>query len=260
MLTLLLLTWMSRADRYLWRVTRGRTVNHVYGTVHADAEISEDALMAIGNARVVYLEIDPDGDFTPYLYLPEGQSLREQIGPELWELAVERLRTGGIAVPEVELDRLTVRALEALIRSAVSPMEEGEIVDAEISRVATLLGKPRRFLDSLEDLVTNTSELRNLLTTDAAIRHRADARDFTTHFESRRLAPALIKMRPHLAGAAEDLARRNEIWMTKTETDFRKGGVFLAGGVAHLVGRKGLLARLRDDGHHLQIETCAQNL
>jgi len=254
----------------LWRVERGPTRSHLFGTMHIGVTMA-DGLTPLGlahldDARRVVVELDlaaPEAiaqatrQMAARGILPPGESLRAMLPPAQWATLVE-LHDG--AIPAAALDRLqpwfaalsTVGRLE-LRRAAADatgptarrakgagiPVEGLERAADQV-RAFGDLGRAAGLAilgELLDDVDEVTAQLRTLQGAYAGGDNAAALAAYVGAMT--RDSPALTELL---------LFRRNRRWMPHLQRRFLEGGAFVAVGAAHLFGEEGLIALLRARG------------
>ena len=236
---------------FLWEATPpgGGAAITLFGTWHlavAD-DVPAPAWRRFERARRVILELPdppPSWDPRPLRELPRGQSLQAMIPADAWfdlrDALAEKVR-------EDVLRRVRPWFATSLLVSAAWPMHEAAI-DQVLHDRARSSGKK---LDSLEEwqeqlgAVDATVGVEDLL---VAIRERDEIRCRIAADYAAYQAGNDDAMRPNLGEAKDALLvdDRTARWLTKLEK--AQDGPFVAVGVSHLVGDKGLPALLQARG------------
>jgi uncharacterized protein YbaP (TraB family) len=269
------------AHPFLWRVERHGLVSHLFGTVHVgldpEAALGAAGLAALDRARRVFLEVDVTSADTVAEYmeaalrraeLPPDRSLRQLLPPHAWR-RLARLHDGTLAPDELARLEPWFVALWTLpdalapgerrlpgVRRAAPPLDAAIAARAAARGVAVApLESPLEHLagfsaagraegaamlaEMVADLEAMRGETGRLVTAYA----RGDERVLRRH------VGRLVRRRPTLATYL--LFRRNERWCGKLDLWLPEGRVFVAVGLAHMYGERGLPALLRRRGYRV---------
>lgn len=266
--------------RLLWRVERAGRVSHLFGTAHLgfdlDAALGPRGREALEHATRVFVEIDltpgpAAKDFAQSLMarsqLPPDRSLHALLGPQRWKRLTE-LNRG--RVPPERLDRLkpwfaamlTEYVLIARGRTAPPPgVLSGRVLDVAIAERAKARGIRVAGLESpLEHVAAFTAPeaegiemLDELLKSGEASQAELDELvDAYASGDDQRLRKAygrLWRRKPLLAERL--LFTRNERWCQHLDKWLPDGGMFVAVGMFHLLGDRGLVECLRRRGYRV---------
>jgi uncharacterized protein YbaP (TraB family) len=274
----------------LWRVERGPTRSHLFGTMHIGVTMA-DGLTPLGLARldaarrvVVELDLaDPEAvalatrQMAAMGILPPGESLQAMLPPAQWATFVA-LHDG--AIPAAALDRLQpwFAALSAVGRlelrraaaDATGPTEPPLPMDVAIARRAKGAGIPVEGLEHTADQVRAFGDLGRteglallgelLDDVDAVtVQLRTLQGAYAGGDNAAALAAYVDAMTRDSPALTELLLfRRNRRWMPRLQRRFLEGGAFVAVGAAHLFGEEGLIALLRARGWTVTRERASQ--
>lgn len=253
----------------LWRV-EGRHPSYFYGTIHSsDSRVKGMAPLvfkALDSCQSFHpeVELSPElaGRMAARIFNPTAPNLETQLHPRLWE----RVRAAGakLGVPEPLLQRLSP-GLAALLfavsteETDISATIDGQLYEHSQSRGLAVSAletideqldlfdklRPAQaqalLVESLDDFEAGHPQLGRLL--DAYI--SGDERRIAAEVEAEFKLPAVHE----LAGPL--LYRRNQIMAARAEPYLRRGGAFVAVGVAHLVGPRSVIALLRAKGFRI---------
>jgi uncharacterized protein YbaP (TraB family) len=267
---------------YLWRVERYGRVSHLFGTIHvgldADAALGPAGREALDDARRVFVEmditsVDTVDEFTMGAIrraeMPPDRSLRGLLRSDAWR-RLAALHAGRLTPAELErlepwfvsqwtLPRMLAPRKTTLpgVRPDAPPLDAAISLRAEARGTkVTPLESPAEHLGSftgvgraqsvalLEEAVPNPEAMRD--ETDRLVAAYAGADDRTI----RKIVGRLARRRPTVAEYV--LFRRNERWRDKLELWLPEGRVFVAVGVGHMYGERGLVSLLRQRGYRVE--------
>jgi uncharacterized protein YbaP (TraB family) len=266
---------------YLWRVERFGLVSYLFGTIHIGLDhrgaLGPVGLAALRSSRRVFVEMDLTSfdavsEFTMGAIrraeMPPDRSLRELLPGDAWK-RLAALHAGRLT-PD-ELDRLEPWFVSLWTLPRVAPRRkplpgvtpdtpplDAAIVDRASERGARVsaLESPAEHLATfaaigrregiamLEEAVDDPGSMR--LETDRLVTAYASADDRTL----RKTVGRLARRRPTVAEYL--LFRRNERWRDKLERWLPEGRVFVAVGVGHMYGERGLVSLLRRRGYRVE--------
>lgn len=267
---------------YLWRVERYGRTSYLFGTIHVgldrDAALGPAGLEALDGARRVFVEMDMTSldtvsEFTlgaiRRAEMPPDRSLRDLLRADAWR-RLAALHDGRVTPAELErlepwfvslwtLPHVLAPRKKALpgVRRDAPPLDAAITLraDARGAKV-TPLESPVEHLGTftavgrtqgvamLEEVVANPEAMRD--ETDRLVAAYASADDRTL----RRLVGRFMRRRPTVAEYL--LFRRNERWSDKLELWLPEGRVFVAVGVGHMYGERGLVSLLRQRGYRVE--------
>jgi uncharacterized protein YbaP (TraB family) len=267
-------TAFARGETSVWSVTGARNTVYLAGSVHAlptnDAAFPEQLERAYQAADVIVLEVDLD-DMNPFDAvefitsngtLPADQSLEDVVGSGPYA-RISKL-AASLEVPEIVISKLEPWAA-ALVLTQIALTRTGFEanlgIDMQITERARADGKPiegletvidqlsvfdarsfdeqtRFLLDSAEDMPTLNEDLQELIAAWRTGDLRALEKAFVEeHAKSPELYDALLGV-------------RNRKWLPKIEALLEEDRDYLVVvGALHFVGRDGLLALLKNNGH-----------
>jgi uncharacterized protein YbaP (TraB family) len=264
----------SRGEASVWSMKGTRNTVYLAGSVHAlpkgHSEFPEQLERAYKDADVIVLEVDLD-DMNPLEAvkfittngtLPADKSLKDVVGAGPYERITAL--AASLEVPEIVIAKLEPWAA-ALILTQFALNKTGFDanlgIDMQITERARVDGKPvegletvidqlsvfdnrsfeeqtRFLLDSADDAPKLNEDLQKLITAWRVGNLRALEKEF---LKEREKSPELYDA---LLGA------RNRQWLPKIEALLEEDRDYLVVvGALHFVGRDGLLALLRSDGH-----------
>jgi len=262
----------AHAEALLWRVeAKGVAPSYLFGTIHSDdprvATLPEPVAQALGQSRVLYLELDfaaPEIALVPFSQvLPPGESLKDLLSAEVYERVLAAMAERGY--PASTVDRL--RPWAVVLELAMPPMQTGDVLDLVLLEYAMALGIESRGLETIGEqlgLFANMplDDQRALLL--LTLEEYAETPEA---FEAMILAYA--------AGDLAELQRQSDAAFAELPADFAarfeaaiitdrnhrmaeraapaidRGGAFVAVGALHLPGEEGLITLLRARGYRL---------
>jgi len=267
---------------YLWRVERYGRTSYLFGTIHvgldAEAALGPAGREALDGARRVFVEMDMTSldtvdEFTMGAIrraeMPPDRSLRVLLRGDSWR-RLAALHAGRLTPEELErlepwfvsqwtLPRMLAPRKTALpgVRRDAPPLDAAITLraDARGTKV-TPLESPAEHLGSftgvgraqsvamLEEAVSNPEAMRDETDRLVAAYARADDRAI------RKIVGRLARRRPTVAEYV--LFRRNERWRDKLALWLPEGRIFVAVGVGHMFGERGLVSLLRQRGYRVE--------
>jgi uncharacterized protein YbaP (TraB family) len=253
------------AAPYLFRVEKAGKTSYLLGTRHLGIGLDRmppivDAVLR--ESKLAVFEVAPGDDGATADDGP-GPSLAEQLGPDAW--AHYRALVGDIPARLVEHDKPAMAILVMMSEfEDPSVSLDAELgVEAQRAHVATRGLEAAIFQDRLIDQLLDLRALRGAIATTAT---RDDLRketadDLGDYCKGERMAMTTKDeddMRK--AGYSDvEIARydelllygRNRAWIPQLERIFDDGGAFVAVGLDHLLGDRGLIAAFTRDGYRV---------
>jgi hypothetical protein len=260
----------------LWRVSRaGVAPSHVFGTIHlADPrvlDIPTPVLKALERSRSFAMET-PRGqahDWQMYeaAQLEHGQRLEPLIGAEAYGKLRAMLGRRGIS--EELIARLKPWA--ALANITVTPEDyESETLDQKLFALARSRRLRIEALEGSEEQIAVWDGIP-LESQIAMLRHTLEQRDYLVSMieptlqawlkrdlagiraVNERIAARFPEMAPHYAVFMRHLVDNRSVAMAhRLYLRLRAGRVFVAVGATHLVGEKGLLRLIEEQGYRVE--------
>jgi uncharacterized protein YbaP (TraB family) len=264
----------ARGETSVWSMKGTRNTVYLAGSVHAlpkgHAEFPEQLERAYAAAEVIVLEVDLDDmnplDAVQFITtngtLPADKTLADVVGAESYK-RISAL-AASLEVPEIVIAKLEPWAA-ALVLTQFALTKTGFDanlgIDMQITERARTDGKPVEGLETVIDQLSVfddrsfEEQTRFLLdSTDDAPNLNDDLQKLITAWrvgDLRALEKEFIKEReksPELYDAL--LGARNRQWLPKIEALLEQDRDYLVVvGALHFVGRDGLLALLRSNGH-----------
>ena len=267
---------------YLWRVERHGRTSHLFGTIHVgvdpEAALGPAGREALDDARRVFVEMDLTSRDTVSEFtmgamrraeMPPYHSLRTLLRADAWR-RLAALHDGSLTPAELErlepwfvsqwtLPHVLAPRTTALpgVRRGTPPLDAWISLHADAQGTKVLpLESPVEHLGTftavgrmqsvavLEETVSNPDAMRR--ETDRLVAAYASADDRTL----RKLVGRLARRRPTVAEYV--LFRRNERWRDKLELWLPEGRIFVAVGVGHMYGERGLVSLLRQRGYRVE--------
>jgi uncharacterized protein len=254
---------------FLWRVEGPAGPSWLFGTVHVGvvlAELPAVVVERLGASRVVVLEADVRGidpfSMMEMVQLPEGMRLDALVRPDVWAALRGRL---GFVFPEEQLVRLQPWFVESVLVTLEVPTLAP--MDLALLQQAAARGQELRFLEtwqeqlqlmgrvpleqSAEDLTRWVDEPGEVVGELNRLLQAYRAGD-QAGVESVVLDPeSLVE---HAALYEVTLFERNANWLPVLEPWVAEGGVFIAVGLGHLLGERGLVEMMRARGYTVERE------
>lgn len=262
----------------VWAVeSRDGQVSHVLGTFHLGVRLEEvlpePHVRALDEARVLMVEIDltraDASAMAAYMQLPPDQDLSVILGPDLWPRLLGKLN----AMPEPALRRLAPWVVMTLLMSQEASQLESErtggageggpsTLDLTAMERARAQQVPIVELETLEQ----QAAMMNAMPVESVLEY---IRASLTATEAERPSIRAL-MDAYLRGDQEDLERivfdpeeiarspeifemmidhRNAQWLDRVEAELARGDAFVAVGLAHVIGERGLLRLLEARGY-----------
>lgn len=240
---------------FLWRVQKaGGPVLWLYGTIHdAGLEaVPPAALAAMDHAAVFASELgdeQPDVDAVRELTrLPRGPSLAQLLGnDDWWELRDALL---GV-IEEDELERVRPWYALSLLSSHATPVR-GPSMDDQLAQRAEEHGQKIEPLETWRDQLTALAGVVEIGDLKEAIHARRTMRcelaQMSATYDAGDLdGMARLLIAPRIA--PQLVYARNDRWLPAIEHIADDRGGFVAVGLAHLIGERGLPALLERAGY-----------
>jgi uncharacterized protein len=268
---------MPFGEGLLFKIERdGKRPNYLFGTMHvADLDIltlPQPVRDAFQGSRRLAIEIVWNGGVDDYMQaamrLPEGQTLADVAGPELFEQALEALARHQLSVEEVaELRPWAVGFLVGGQAPSGKPQRRGHrYLDDWLRHEAGMDGKLVFGLETAEehfapfDRLTDAQERQFLeLSLDSrSRRHGYDA--LKTLYLARDLGTMHGLLDDDVPGSAREmmeqfhrylLADRNRGMVDRARRLLENGGTFVAVGALHLPGEEGMVRLLELRGYKI---------
>ena len=262
------------AKGVLWRVSKGGVApSYVYGTMHvADprlAELPAQVRKAFAGSRSLVVEYVADGyesaRFLEAATFFDRQTLTEKIGREDFSRAFEALKPIGLTEEFVN----KLKPWGVLLNLRAPGSGEGVTPDAQLHALASERRIPLFPMEGVEEQVFVFDELpmaSQIALLKHALAHGAEleavseqtlraylARDLAAiwriHEDFGARHPGIAD---HHAGLTKRVVfDRSVVMAFRMQRQLRKGHAFVALGVLHLYGPKGVLALIEQDGYRV---------
>jgi uncharacterized protein YbaP (TraB family) len=247
---------------FLFQVKKGTAVNFIFGTMHLGIELERDinpvVLDSLTASSKAAFELDTEhiDPFTASkaMMLPEGKTAKDGLTEEQWALLKNKV--AGIFTPESALLRMKPWALGALYMQKLLP--ESEPMDRVLLIRAREQKKEVFFMETMQeqmeilevsfdqkvliDMLKEPAETERMTLELASAYGKGDRESFD------KIAFDPVEMKKHPAMFDLLLFKRNDAWIPKLKPRFDDGGVFVAVGAAHVMGERGLLKQLEQQG------------
>ncbi|HUS33273.1 MAG TPA: TraB/GumN family protein [Kofleriaceae bacterium] len=247
----------AHGGAFLWKVQRGGDVVWLYGTIHDSGldAVPRVALKALeGSVRFVSElgDSEPDREvFIKYARVDHGPGIDTRLPPGDWYDLRDALLG---SIKENDLRRAAPWYAMTLLSTKMAPTKE-QSMDVLLGKRARELAMPVEPLETwdeqlsalqtavdIEDL-KDAIHARHTMTCDfSRMRASYEAGD-TKMMEALLVVPKT---------QATMLDARNARWLPKIEGYVARGGAFVAVGLGHLLGPKGLPALLEKDGYTVE--------
>ena len=263
------------AQGVLWQVTKsGAAPSHVYGTLHvADSRLAElpapvrDAFARARSLTVEYIAGTYGKErFLEAALFPDRQTLGEKIGPEDFARVLEALRPIGLQPDFVN----KLKPWGVLLNLRNARTGDGVSPDAQLYALARARRIPLFPMEDVEEQVFVFDEFpmhSQIALLKHALLHREElaamaeqtlqaylARDLAAIW---RIQQGFAARHPEIALHHANLTKRvlfdrSVVMAFRMQRQVRKGSAFVALGVMHLYGPKGVLALLEQDGYRVK--------
>ncbi|MFT3697063.1 MAG: TraB/GumN family protein [Kofleriaceae bacterium] len=240
----------------LWKVHKADgPVIYFYGTIHVAgiSAVPPAALQALDQSKQFASELgdkEPDMDkLTDLARLPYGQVLDRQLPDDDWYDLVDALR-GTMkeddlrhARPWFAMTRLTNKLAESPKPSMDESLTDRAHGKMPVDALETWDAQMQALVDgvSIQDLQQAIHE-RKKLACDVALMRR-----YYENGDDISLAPMLVAR-----DQATIIDARNAKWRAQIETYATTSGAFIAVGLGHLLGDRGLLSTFRTSGYTVE--------
>ena len=249
------------ARPFLWIIPGDKGASYLFGTMHlgADAERQLNPIVWEKLAETTTFIMEADvGSANPLTMmkaamLPANQSLDTMLGPDLWKKLVKQV---GGAVPEMALKRF--KPWFAVVTITQTLLPPGTPMDLVFQQKAKAQGKEMLYLEELNDQIKLFDEAMTVALLKDTIKEMDKEKQQLIGLQTAYLRgdprgaakllfdPEDMKKYPKLYEVF--FYRRNAEWMPIIEKHIKQGKTFIAVGAGHLLGDKGLLARLTQKG------------
>lgn len=264
---------MAVAETSMWKVSKGDGVFYLGGTCHvlrpSDFPLPEAFDRAYGLADRVVMEVDMGKVATPEFQrkvlsrsvYPDGSTVKDHLSEEAYRALEEYCEANRLPLEGLRPLRVSTLVMTLTMMELQKHGVTAEGVDMTYYQKAIADGKPVEGLETVEeqlDFITGMAEGHE----DAFVLHsvrqlKTLEREFDALIKSWRAGDHeridevyLGDMREKMPDLYQSLiVTRNENWMPKLEALLEREGVELVlVGVAHLVGKHGLISMLEAKG------------
>ena len=247
----------AHGGAFLWKAQRGGDVVWLYGTIHDSGlgAVPRVALNALDKSVRFVSELgdgDPDRDaFIKAARIETGPGIDQQLPPGDWY----DLRDTLIGViKEDDLRRAQPWYAMTLLSTHMAPTKE-QSMDVLLAKRARGIAMPVESLETWEEQLDSLRTAVDLEDLKVAIHERhamtCDFERMRASYEAgdtKTMEALLIVPKTQ----ATLLDARNAKWLPKIEAYFARGGAFVAVGLGHLLGPRGLPALLEKDGYTVE--------
>lgn len=265
------------AESSVWKVTGGKEILYLGGTIHvlrsSDFPLPDEFDRAYALSDMIVFETDLTGTennafaaaLAQKMFFPTGQTLSQHLKPETYDRLKRYLASQGAEI--AQFDRLRPWAVVLLLTQTVLARNgiDQSGVDAYYSRRAASDGKSQRFLETPSEqlsLITRIGEGEEDAMISQTIREMEmvsgmvewlvdDWRSGKTDRMERELVQAMKDESPRTYRYI--LQERNDTWLPKLIGMMQEGKKgFVLVGAMHLIGADGLLEKLKQKGYTVE--------
>jgi uncharacterized protein YbaP (TraB family) len=244
---------------FLWHMTQSKDDFYLFGTIHtgvnAQTELPQEVWDALKNRPCFVTETNLEQiseiKIAQYTQLPEGASLKAQLSPETWKYLVDRLK---YRVTEQSLDRMRPWSALLMLYAMDSEMYKTSMMDVALTKYARDHGKKVLYFASMQDQlqaidqVFTAADLEEYRTVGASglQSYTEQLLQWYREGDDQKIARMIVEPIPGAGNRPEQLEHllyaRNRAWLEtlRKNPDYRQ--CFIAVGVGHLVGDKGIVA------------------
>jgi uncharacterized protein YbaP (TraB family) len=244
----------------MWEVEGKGGTSYLFGTMHIGADIDRELHPVVWarllSSRIVILEADvkaaPMMEMAQAAMLPPDKSLDKMVPTAMWPKVVEA--SGGM-LPEPMLKRMKPWFVMSAITQQMAP--KSQPMDLVMQERAQQSGKEMRYLETWKQQVDLLDEAMGV---DVLVDALGELDEMSKNLDDLRRAylrgdaAAIEKltfdaeeMKEHPKFYLKMFDLRNAAWMAPLRRAFDEGGVFVAVGAGHLLGKRGLVQLFRDE-------------
>lgn len=252
----------------LWKVTSPDSDNasYLFGTIHLLPEekflFTEKMKQAFDATETLALEMDidiPMGEqlkMAQQMMMPDGKSWAEYMTPEEFA-ALRSCYVDSLGIKANKFDKQYVKIRPLFLSGLVLSTLLGKVkaYEQELSAMAKKSKKPILGLETLDQQMAFMASVK----VEEQITQVKEAGASLLREYSRMLDAYLLQDLTALESVAREsgdlegmeeelLTKRNEAWIPLIKEQAAKSPTFFAVGALHLVGEKGVIAKLRDAG------------
>jgi uncharacterized protein len=252
----------TRNRPLLFSLSSGTATNFVFGTMHAGVDVEKDldpvVLRSLDASSSAAFELDTDKidpmAAAALMMLPPGKSAKDGLTSAQWRTLTDKV--AGLLMPESSLEVMKPWALGALYVQKLLPATEP--MDKELLERARAQKKKLIFLETMEEQMKILDKAFDQRVLVDMLNDPADTERTTLGLAAayragelapfERLAFDPDDMKKHPAMFDLVLFKRNDAWIPKLKSPLERGGVFVAVGAAHVVGDRGIVKLLEQQG------------
>ncbi|HMU09920.1 MAG TPA: TraB/GumN family protein [Ferruginibacter sp.] len=262
----------SNADdnTLLWEVSGNglTTTSYLFGTFHLlckdDIRFSNALKRSIGNASVVYMELDMDDPATllgglSMMSMKNGKKLKDLLTEEEYK-RVERFFKDSLKSSLGFFQGMKPMMLTSLVYPKLMPCETVTSIEDQLVKLAKENKKEVRGLETLAfqssvfDSIPYKEQADELLKTiDSLEKSKLLFDSMTRAYKNQDMAAIEHILTDDDFGMEGNqdllLDKRNKNWVDQLRTIMHKEPVFVAVGAGHLPGNNGVIALLRKEGY-----------
>lgn len=262
--------WAKEANVFVWKVWKGEALPcYLTGTIHlpmaSESELPMVVKQAIASSSTFVMEADL-GTLTPellsrFIVEPDGNHLLETLPPPTWQKLVTFAKTKGFG--EDSLPYLKPWFLSLMV--SLPANQPKSILDSILRAEAEARQVPVKFLERPEEQLGQMDRVEakeSVAMLEEALEHpeksarslaliEADYRQGALEALEREVFDA-EQMRKSPDFFKRTIDERNAKWLPVFKRYLEKGNHFIAVGLAHLIGPKGLILSLEKEGYRME--------
>ncbi len=251
---------------FLYRIEKGTAVSYALGTFHVGvmaSQLPDEVNAAMRSAKTAVFETEmPTGPALQRLITrTDGRTLRQELGEKHWAILVKKFGAGA-----EQLNSFTTAMVTMFVMMSDLPRRPG--LDIELLAQVKSYGLATQFLEDINAqaaLLTKFYDVNLLrlyveqpqlaiqgLTKMQTYYEAGDAQGLVTEMQDE--SAWRLAGKDHMFVQAfnkEMLDDRTQNWLIALGPQFDAGGLFIAVGVGHLIGEKGLIALLEKQGYQV---------
>lgn len=257
----------------LWQVS-GKGLSkpsYLFGTFHLlcreDINFSEQLKASLKSAHTIYMEMDMDDPSIllgglMYLNMKGGKKLKDLYTAEEFR-KIENYFNDSLHVPFIMFQKAKPYFLVALLYPQMMKCKTPAGVEEELMKLAKENKKEIKGLETMEfqasvfDSIPYEWQAKELLKNiDSVVEYKKQFDTMVDIYKKQQLDAmvTLFTKSEFGMGGYEDLLllQRNKNWVGQLKTIMKKESVFVAVGAGHLVGEKGLINLLKQEGYTVE--------
>jgi uncharacterized protein len=260
---------------FFWSATKDGKTTYLFGTVHGGVDAEKRIPLWVWKhfdaATTLIEEANiQDVEIMRWTVRPDGPTLRDELGDEYWaklERVIGKIPAGLLDTQATPVAALRVSGFGGGARDAAGPMDGELLVRAQGLKKKIVFLETPQFHSKLFTELHDLASLRILLDryTELEPLNRGFYEAYVDGDAERIDGLARQQFR---IGMANDeayarlierlLTARNRAWIPQIEEAHADGGVFVAVGALHLVGKDSLVDMLRERGFTVEREQSPQ--